>query len=59
MAYTDTAKNMAIMETRITQNEKVIDVFRQDLAANLIDLKFEIRELRKDISTQRNIQNGR
>lgn len=58
MAYTDTAKNFAIMETRITQNEKVVDLFRQDLAVNLIDLKLEIRELRKEISSQRTA-NGR
>lgn len=53
LSYTDTAKTLAILQTRLTQTEKEVSIFRQDLSSSIVDLKFEIRELRKELITTR------
>lgn len=59
LSYTDTAKTLAILQTRLTQTEKEVSIFRQDLSNSIVDLKFEIRELRKELTTRREQPNGR
>ena len=59
LSYTDTAKTLAILQTRLTQTEKEVSIFRQDLSNSIVDLKFEIRELRKELPTRREQPNGR
>jgi hypothetical protein len=59
LSYTDTAKTLAILQTRLTQTEKEVSITRQDLASSIVDLKFEIRELRKELITRREQPNGR
>ena len=59
LSYTDTAKTVAILQTRLTQTEKEVSITRQDLASSIVDLKFEIRELRKELTTRRELPNGR
>lgn len=59
LSYTDTAKTLAILQTRLTQTEKEVSIFRQDLASSIVDLKYEIRELRKELTTRRETPNGR
>jgi len=59
VAYQDITTNVAIMRERIINNEKVVDVLKLDVSEVLKDLKYEIRELRKDIQANKGALNGR
>ncbi len=59
VSYTDTTKALAILQTRLSQTEKEVAIYRQDLTSSIVDLKYEIRELRKELTTQRETANGR